>query len=908
GHEAYNGSQIFGAKMAYDGGTGGAFVGALTGIIRDTDATEAASENPLDGLIIGLYAAPDGKAGVLKGNFTGTSYTGINMWETADTAGAATLYRDAAFVALGKLSYFDTPSELLDPSNLFQGVIGAGIDSAIHGTFGGSGSIASPMGIMGQTLSLSAQPCWGIFTLQIGMDNTYANPTATDWSATLFGSGVFGKYPAGYGPYGDWGYWYANLGSGTWTGGKMTGTLGGSGFFTDSAFVTHMKVGTLEGSLLGTYDASGTSWQATAAGSYNKTQDVLFSSEIWGRSYKLVEETQGSVAYANGNVYNYWYTPSEGHGDSSYYNPTTRTETITRMGIEGPPGAEMGRKEVWVRTQGPGADTIWDTPDDTYTYTFKTETYDSPDDLTALGVYPVVPTGGDIVDGPMPQLTFWDSDFNGIFAGVENLWDNAGIVTPTIANPYTSAPTQVYLMGDVDTFDGNPLSLFSGEVVSFNPMYDLNPFYDVPSVTGGSQTPIGGAYYGFLGGIADGVTNNLSAFFRGLYLDEDGQLGILFTGADLSGSYDPHVGMWKAEGDVYTYALNAVSPKNPGIFPINFAANLGQWEDRMSFEPVDAQNLENATETTVTGIDIGANAGSGIGLPVLVGGNPSYLTLNSSVVGGGFTYDDEPVVPPVSWTWALGSPMDGVTLIGVNDAEGTGNNTFKSTLVSADINWANAQTSISGGQIKGIFDPAKATWQAVISELGMETSGLLNTLGLLTTDEQRAAFYKATNIPSFQVGSTDLRGTWSDEAGATIDMAKNIGPGQYYGISNATFFAPSTGAKPQVWASGNVSGAFTGNPSSATFGLTGYQPGTVATNSIEAQFNMQNWNAGAPQPTWGATVTNGNVPTNSLTGASGYTASNPVGFQGGAAGAINTDLGTFMGTAAGIVTPPPPGE
>ena len=121
------------------------------------------------------------------------------------------------------------------------------------------------------------------------------------------------------------------------------------------------------------------------------------------------------------------------------------------------------------------------------------------------------------------------------------------------------------------------------------------------------------------------------------------------------------------------------------------------------------------------------------------------------------------------------------------------------------------------------------------------------------------------------------------------------GINQYYGISNATFFAPSTGGTPKIWASGNVNGTYTGTPTGSSFGLTGYQPGTVTTNGINAQFNVQQWTGSK----WGATVTNGTVPANT-TGFT-YTNSTTTGlnFQGAAAGTIGT--GTFSGTAAGIV-------
>ncbi|PKN06112.1 MAG: hypothetical protein CVU72_06145, partial [Deltaproteobacteria bacterium HGW-Deltaproteobacteria-7] len=191
-HDPYNGSQIFDTTTSYDGsGAGnGAFLGKLTGVIQDTNTATTYSENPLTGLIIGLYVDPEGNAGVLKGNFTGASYTGINLWESTDQAGAATLYRYSTQVS--GLS----ASDLLTDGYIFWGNIGANINSTFNGTFGGNGKIYSPIGIMGSTFSIASQPDWGIFTMKIGMADAYENPTsATTWTSSLFGSGMFGQYP-----------------------------------------------------------------------------------------------------------------------------------------------------------------------------------------------------------------------------------------------------------------------------------------------------------------------------------------------------------------------------------------------------------------------------------------------------------------------------------------------------------------------------------------------------------------------------------------------------------------------------------------------------------------------------------------------------------------------------------------
>jgi hypothetical protein len=119
------------------------------------------------------------------------------------------------------------------------------------------------------------------------------------------------------------------------------------------------------------------------------------------------------------------------------------------------------------------------------------------------------------------------------------------------------------------------------------------------------------------------------------------------------------------------------------------------------------------------------------------------------------------------------------------------------------------------------------------------------------------------------------------------------------GIVNATFLAPSTGGRPQLWVSGNVNGAYSTTPVAGTtsVSLAGYQVKTGTANGISANFTIQNWGA----TKWGATVTNGIVPANTTGFTYPNAATTGINFQGGAAGIINPANGTFSGTAAGVV-------
>ncbi|MHB8910936.1 MAG: hypothetical protein ACYDAA_18835 [Syntrophales bacterium] len=239
------------------------------------------------------------------------------------------------------------------------------------------------------------------------------------------------------------------------------------------------------------------------------------------------------------------------------------------------------------------------------------------------------------------------------------------------------------------------------------------------------------------------------------------------------------------------------------------------------------------------------------------------------------------------------------------------------TIAGAKADWADwvtVSTAVMGGKITGLFNPESATWQAASQGTWMETTAFMNKVTGMT-DQQRTAFYNETNIPCFQVGATDLRG-YLDLGGGSINMqyVKDPRDGAIdvnKGILNATFFAPTSGARPQIWASGpvirngvsldGVNGTFTGNPAAGnTVALQGYQPKTdKPIAGITADFIVQKWGT-AVGDTWGAKITNGTVPANAFPA---FPNTNGITFEGGAAGIIkeNKPDGKFFGTAAGIV-------
>ena len=88
--------------------------------------------------------------------------------------------------------------------------------------------------------------------------------------------------------YADGGMLLANLSSGTWSNGKITGSMTGK-------YLTMQHEGTLDGSALGNY--SGTTWEATAIGTWNQTTDLLFASSIASDFMYVVDSTPYAWVY-----------------------------------------------------------------------------------------------------------------------------------------------------------------------------------------------------------------------------------------------------------------------------------------------------------------------------------------------------------------------------------------------------------------------------------------------------------------------------------------------------------------------------------------------------------------------------------------------------------------------------------
>ena len=198
-------------------------------------------------------------------------------------------------------------------------------------------------------------------------------------------------------------------------------------------------------------------------------------------------------------------------------------------------------------------------------------------------------------------------------------------------------------------------------------------------------------------------------------------------------------------------------------------------------------------------------------------------------------------------------------LLSFPDAEGLwSNNLISGKGVGYWVNLDDIATGVCGADLKGTFNPDNTTWQTAAMWAGMDTETFLAMADTANTAGQEKL--AQLNIPCIEVGRTNLAGN-----------NENL----YVNMTDTTFFAYSTGVPPRIWATGDVSGSYTSDPS---VGTRVRLSGTSTTCNINANFDVQKWDP-------------------SVYG-SGTVAGDPIEMSGAAAGTYDTD--TFSGTGAGV--------
>jgi hypothetical protein len=204
------------------------------------------------------------------------------------------------------------------------------------------------------------------------------------------------------------------------------------------------------------------------------------------------------------------------------------------------------------------------------------------------------------------------------------------------------------------------------------------------------------------------------------------------------------------------------------------------------------------------------------------------------------------------------------------------------------------KTGITVGNVMGTFDASRSMFQMVSAGIYMETNMLLS----LASTASGQATLQQLGIPAFEVGRTTLKGSVTGGNGS-IDLYSGTN-----GINNVIFLSPTSGGAPQIWASGDVKGIYTGNPVGLSVPLTGSNGITAyftptswrdnSTNWSEGNFNESNFPGAHNQ--WLAKI----VGSGTLTGGAW---NGPLQIKGAAAGTLTgskTTSGTFAGTAAGV--------
>ncbi|NPU85432.1 MAG: hypothetical protein HPY65_13220 [Syntrophaceae bacterium] len=596
-------------------------------------------------------------------------------------------------------------------------------------------------------------------------------------------------------------------------------------------------------------------------------------------------EVLGSLKfYLVDTVYRPWgiYKMALQSKEESYDRPAGATTWSARLGGEGIFGSGANAEGYWVSTiNGTWNDTgeirgrlgfvsgiadsfsLWMTRD--YVGVLSGQVYGVSDSSTSwvgesVGSY----TGTKLafVTQENGSGKFWDYDSGtssflssggipGLIGGTETLFNSASGVTP-----YPSV--QLYGIGGLTkTGDLNYTTIlgqFSGGIPD-QTGYRLS-YAGLRTATDTVSSVLGGVYWnkisegsysiGFLYSSSGGAR---SSFTTHLYED-------LPTGA-----YQ----MWflGANARLQAYQIDTVASA-PGI---------DDWvsEGRNNYL-VSAQGLTDGTITQKAYrneyVKI-TNASWSVGVR-LAGGTYSVGGMEDGIKG----FEGQSFTMTSSNALGTVNTYDRVDFTSVDESTGV----FAATIAGAQVGLEAGWTSVNGAVAKGLFDPATTTWRMAGTGFSMETGAFLDKINGLD-EAGRAAFQKATGIPSIVVGTADL--ALANNASNPNIIALNM--------NSVTFLATQSGSAPQIWATKNISGSYSDTP------LLGVGKSVSLSGSgLIADFTPVAWTGAS----WGATVSGSGL----LSGGS-YTGT--ITFKGGAAGAITPGVGTagtISGTGAGVTS------
>jgi hypothetical protein len=809
--------------QAYDT-TNGAYKGCLGGVMDE-----------VAGGVYAVYVSPSQGAGVLEGAFgvinpafKGNTYPGLSanpdtgMWEATGSIYPIEMVADIGF----------GPDSL--DSNLQSGWI-AGF---LEGDFGNANSWIWSDWMWGTTYSIKGHDDWGVFGLKTVFDSALKNPAGT-WSARAAGWAAFGEHDiSGGGTAPDVGIWLTDPMSGTLTNGILYAPFSGKG-------LTYSKYLDIAGKIIGieapnvTHETY-TGWMAEVGGYWHNSQALKFNGDLDANQYTMGESYHGH--WDDGySYYDYDYFTGTNSGWVS------KTDAGTETHIDYRPD---GTKRAWAE-DGSGNLTYWEGVWDN-TGSVK---------IAMLGD---APSGSDPVETG-PSYQFWDSgDLEGYMGSLADLWA-AGAGTPA----------STIFMGEYDwysVFGSHTPRVFYGDIHSYNP-YDHT--YTIWNQVDDSQN---GAYWGLMAGRTYGNGGVVDAGILGVYLDEDGNAGMVK--GTVNGDLYADAEMWNGTGSLFPMKLVA----DTGLSLAHFDPAIADY----LYKPPEESNNINSHGQFINGStyeyygDIHARDWRSSRI-VLYPPDGSWLLVTRASLYGG-TYSGTPsqywYVP---WYSDDGTVIRRAVTLSTPDATGSwSDGKIDAKGFGSWAHWDMGLTGVSGGDLKGTFDPNNFTWQAAVLWAGMDT----NTFVSHTLTEEGRDKLRQLNIPYVNVGVANLAGLKDFGGGDSISVAMN----------GVTFYAFYNGSLPRIWATNQVSGSYTGTPhTNDPFALT-QQPGGSNVNITTApQFNLQKWDDISANKIWGARIQDG----------AGTVNTHNIVFRGEAAGGIDTGSSTFSGTASGTASPAP---
>lgn len=375
-------------------------------------------------------------------------------------------------------------------------------------------------------------------------------------------------------------------------------------------------------------------------------------------------------------------------------------------------------------------------------------------------------------------------------------------------------------------------------------MPDYGPFllqygsYNYLNYTG--TTYDNGAYWGFMTGAytLNGLDSNL--FF--LYIDPEQGAGIILGSLESAGDSGAFIG----QGE---------------FFPVEITSNIGISPYDLSDYVLQRDFNTAAGDFRLNSQNLGSSYGRNFTVfnQFLTIGNSDWGVWNSRIRGsyaGTSTTDD--------WGWQYEYNSSAYSTGFKTDGSKWSDGLIEGSTVGYVADPSTAMSWILGGEVIGTFDPTTYTYDVVQAGAHLEVRRFL----AMTGNASGQSALSALNIPYAEVGRTNLTGS---DGNLSVNM------------NDVVFFAYSTGASPQIWATQSVSGTYAASPSTNT--VVSISNGT----GLNADFTTQSW----ADSKWSASISGSGT----YSGAGTMNGSS-VQFTGAATGPYGS--GSFSGTGAGI--------